>query len=202
MKADSPTKLRMIEAALDLFHRYGLNGTSVDQILAQSKTGKSQFAHYFKNKDGLIRATIQYIHEIVSSGKVESNYEIETWQDFELWFQRYIDFQKSVSYERSCPIGTIGTDLSNEQEVLRQDIRLMLEWGRAKISRFFAERKAAGELVAAADPDALADLCISVMQGGMLLTKMKRNPDMFKSAAAQVIDYVNSLKTSQKKKRA
>src|SRR3954449_1649315 len=42
------TKLRMIHAALDLFHRFGVNGTSVDQVLKKSKTGKSQFTHYFK----------------------------------------------------------------------------------------------------------------------------------------------------------
>src|SRR5690606_33795775 len=112
------------------------------------------------------------------------------WQDFESWFQRYIDFQKSVKFERSCPFGTIGADLANEQELLRQDMRLFLEWCRSKISRFFAERKAAGEIARSADPDALADLCMSVMQGGMLLTKMMRNPDMFENSAAQVIQYV------------
>ena len=185
---------RMIEAALDLFHQQGVNGTSVDQILAKSSTGKSQFAHYFRNKDGLIRASVQFLDALVRSGKVESNYEIETWKDFESWLQRYIRFQKSINCERSCPFGTLGFDLSSGQELIRQDICLFIEWSRSRLSRFFAERRAAGELEASADPDELADLCLSVMQGGMLLTKVTRNPRTFEGAARQVNRYVRSLR--------
>ncbi|TXI89913.1 MAG: TetR/AcrR family transcriptional regulator [Cupriavidus sp.] len=194
MPASPAARQRMIEAALDLFHRFGVNGTSVDQVLAQSGTGKSQFAHYFRNKDGLVRATVQFLDALVRSGKVESNYEIETWKDFERWLQSYIDFQESVNYERSCPFGTIGADLSNEQELIRQDICLFLEWSRSRMSRFFAERRAAGELAPSVQPDELADLCLSVMQGGMLLTKMARSPRMFEGAARQVNAYVKSLR--------
>jgi TetR/AcrR family transcriptional repressor of nem operon len=187
-------KQRMIEAAVDLFHTLGVNGTSIDHILAKSKTGKSQFTHYFKNKDGLVRAAVQYLDAVVRSGTTASCYEMKTWKDFERWFQSYIHFQKSIKFERSCPFGTIGADLSNKQHLIRQDIRLFLEWGRSKISQFLAEKKAVGELVASANPDELADLCMSVMQGGMLLSKMTRNSDMFESAAKQVNAYVKSMR--------
>jgi len=36
----------MVQAALDLFRAHGVNGTSIDQVLARSKTGKGQFAPY------------------------------------------------------------------------------------------------------------------------------------------------------------
>ena len=199
MSSGTEARQRMVDAALDLFHKLGVNGTSVDQILASSNTGKSQFTHYFKNKDGLIRAAVQSLDAVVRSGTTESCYEIETWKDFESWLPSYIRFQKSVDYERSCPFGTIGADLSNEQELIRQDICLFLEWSRSKMARFFAERRAAGELDPSVKPDELADLCISVMQGGMLLTKMTRNPKMFESAARQVNIYVKSLRLAPKK---
>ena len=199
MPSSAQAKQRMIEAALALFHSQGVNGTSVDQILARSGTGKSQFAHYFKNKDGLIRAAVQFLDGLVRSGKADTGYEIETWKDFESWLQSYIDFQASIRFERSCPFGTIGADLSNAQELIRQDLCLFLEWSRSKMSRFFAERRAAGELVASARPEELADLCISVMQGGMLLTKMTRNPGIFEGAAKQINAYVTSLRLAPQK---
>lgn len=199
MPSGGQAKQRMIDAALDLFQKLGVNATSVDQILAKSHTGKSQFAHYFKNKDGLIRAAVQSLDAAVRSGTTASRYEIETWKDFESWLQSYINFQKSVNYERSCPFGTIGADLSNEQELIRQDICLFLEWSRSRLSRFFAERRAAGELDLSAKPDELADLCLSVMQGGMLLTKVARNPGMFEGAARQVNAYVKSLRLAPEK---
>lgn len=199
MPSGVQAKQRIIEAALDLFHELGVNGTSVDRILAKSKTGKSQFAHYFKNKDGLVRATVQFLDAAVRSGEAETGYEIETWQDFESWLQSYIDFQESINYERSCPFGTLGFDLSKGQELIRQDICLFIEWSRSKLSRFFAERRAAGELEPFAQPDGLADLCLAVMQGGMLLTKIMRNPRAFEGAAKQVNIYVNSLRRAPQK---
>jgi AcrR family transcriptional regulator len=184
----------MLEAALDLFHRQGVNATSIDQVLARSRTGKSQFSHYFKTKDGLIHAVLQYLHEVIRSGAVPTGYDVRTWKDFERWFQAYIDYQKSVGCERSCPVGTIGNDVANDQELLRQDLLLFLQWSRGQLARFFAERKAAGELIASADPESLADFCISIMQGGMLLTKMKRDTDMFEGAAAHALAYLRSLR--------
>jgi len=54
MKAGSPrgarTKRRIMETAFDLFHIKGVAGTSPDEIIAASGTGKGQFYYYFANK--------------------------------------------------------------------------------------------------------------------------------------------------------
>ena len=76
---------------------------------------------------------------------------------------------------------------------------MFLAWGRGQLARFFAGRRAAGDLVAEADPDQLADLCISVMQGGMLLTRVERDTDLFENAAAQVRAYVRSLRSRRRR---
>lgn len=196
MTAKPDTRTRMIEAALDLFHRQGVNATSIDEVLELSHTGKSQFSHYFKTKDGLIHASLEYLSKMVRSGESDSSYEIKTWEDIEGWFQKYIDYQRAVNFERSCPLGTIGNDLGNDQPMLRMEVRLFLEWARGKLARFFAERQAAGELAPQAQPEALADFCFAIMQGGMLLTKMKRDSDMFENAAAQANAYIKSLRVA------
>ena len=187
----------MIVSALGLFHLQGVNATSIDQILAQSNTGKSQFTHYFKNKEGLVHSVIQYLHEAIRDGKSPTGYDIKTWKDLDQWFQQYIDFQKSVKLSLSCPIGTIGVDVTDNQQVLRQDVQMFLQWARSQLARFFAEKKAAGELINSVKPDALADFCIAIMQGGMLLTKMKRDSDMFENAANQALTYIKSLRVKK-----
>lgn len=189
------TKLRMITCALNLFHRFGVNGTSVDQVLKKSKTGKSQFTHYFKTKEGMVSFGIQYLHELIESGQTPTGYDIKSWRDFEGWFQKYIDFQESVGCERSCPIGTIGGDLTSKNKKARRDVLQFLEWSRGKLTTFFSEKKAAGELIQEAKPRELADFCISIMQGGMLLSKMRRDTEMFKNSSSQAIRYIRSLRT-------
>ncbi|RYE39069.1 MAG: TetR family transcriptional regulator, partial [Sphingobacteriales bacterium] len=183
LMAKLDTKNKMVYAAIDLFHRQGVNATSIDQILESSGTGKSQFSHYFKNKEGLVHAALTHLHALISSGEAQTGYEIRSWKEMDQWFQGFIDFQKSVNFERSCPIGTIGNDVTCEQETLRKDVVEFLSWSRGQLARFFREKKRTGELLKNTDPDALADFCIAIMQGGMLLTKMKRSSDMFENAA-------------------
>lgn len=194
MTHNQSTKLRMINSALDLFHRYGVNGTSVDQVLKKSKTGKSQFTHYFKTKDGMVGATIQYLHEIIQTGQTPTGYNVKSWSDLESWFQTYIDFQESIGCERSCPMGTIGGDLTKENKNARGDVIQFLDWSRGQLTTFFSERKAAGELIPEARPQELADFCIAIMQGGMLLSKMRRDTEMFRNSASQALMYIRTLR--------
>lgn len=184
----------MIEAALGLFHLYGVHGTSVDRVLERSGTGKGQFSHYFGTKSGLVHAVLEHLVEVIRSGQAPTGYQVRTWDELDDWFERYLAFQRATGFQLSCPIGTIGNDILEDQALLRQDVRLFFDWARATLGRFFAERRAAGELDATADPDALADLCIAVMQGGMLLTKITRSPEAFERAAEQTLAYIASLR--------
>lgn len=180
-KIDS--RSRMVNAAIDLFHLKGTDATSVDDVLKKSGTGKSQFSHYFKTKAGLIESAIATLSKQIKAGHSATGYHIESWKQLERWFQTFIDFQASVGFARSCPIGTIGNDLLDDQSELRSSIVAFLDWSRNELSSFFKEKLDAGELDSAAKPVALADLCISVMQGGMLLTKIRRDPESFESAS-------------------
>jgi AcrR family transcriptional regulator len=200
LMAKLDTKSKMVHAAIDLFHRQGVNATSIDQILESSGTGKSQFSHYFKTKEGLVHEALTYLHNVISSGEAATGYDIKSWKEMDQWFQGFIDFQKSVDFERSCPIGTIGNDVASNQENLRKDVVEFLLWSRGRLANFFEERKNAGELLEKVDPEALADFCIAIMQGGMLLTKMKRNSDMFENAADQARAYIKSLRVTTKRK--
>jgi AcrR family transcriptional regulator len=194
------TKNKMVHAAIDLFHRQGVNATSIDQILEHSGTGKSQFSHYFKTKEGLVHAALTYLHDVIKSGDAATGYDITSWAEMDQWFQGFIAFQKSVNFERSCPIGTIANDVADNQENLRKDVIEFLSWSRGRLAQFFEERKNAKELPAQVDPEALADFCIAVMQGGMLLTKIKRSSDMFENAADQAQAYIKSLREKAKRK--
>jgi AcrR family transcriptional regulator len=186
----------MIRAATNLFHQRGVKGTSIDQVLAQSGTGKSQFTHYFRNKQGLVRAVVESLQLFIKSGQAPTGYDLRSWSDFERWFARYIDFQKSVHCELSCPLGTIGADLGEDQELVRREVSIFFEWCAAKLTQFFLERKVAGDLVRHADPKALADLCLTVMEGGMLMTKIGRSTSIFENAADQTLAYIRGLRTS------
>jgi TetR/AcrR family transcriptional repressor of nem operon len=190
-------RMRMIQAAQALFHQQGIHATSVDQVLKQSGTGKSQFAHYFKTKDGLVHEVLRHLHECLRGDDAPVNYRVRTWDDLETWFRFFVTAQRLRGCDRACPVGTIGNDLADEQELLRQDVRLIFEWVQGQLGRFFAERRATGELPASVDPDELADFCIVTVQGGLLVGKIKRDSTTFDNAVKHALAYLQVLKQAE-----
>src|SRR6266481_481274 len=67
------TRLRIIRTAADLFHQQGARSTSPDEIIEASRTGKGQFYHYFKSKEGLIHEVLQTYLEEIKSGTTQVN---------------------------------------------------------------------------------------------------------------------------------
>lgn len=50
------TKNRIVKAAWNLFYQKGYAGTTVEDIIAASKTSKGTFYHYFKGKEALLNS--------------------------------------------------------------------------------------------------------------------------------------------------
>ena len=56
------TKSKIVKAALTLLHKNGYEQTTVDEIIAASKTSKGTFYHYFKGKEALLN-TLSYLFD-------------------------------------------------------------------------------------------------------------------------------------------
>jgi len=169
------TRLRIIQTAADLFHKQGVRATSPDEIIEASRTGKGQFYHYFKSKEGLIHEVLLTHLDAIKSGTAPLQYEISSWRDLERWFVAQLDLQKSFDMTRGCPFGTIGNEVTVNDELIRQDMSLIFEVIKNKLAAFFVQEKSRGCLARAADPERMADFCIATIQGGMLLGKINRN---------------------------
>ena len=66
------TRQRIIAVAADLFHKQGVRATSPDEIIEASRTGKGQFYHYFKSKEGLVHEVLQAHLEAIRTGSARS----------------------------------------------------------------------------------------------------------------------------------
>jgi TetR/AcrR family transcriptional repressor of nem operon len=77
------TKTKMIEAAAELIHQNGIHSTTVNDVLAKSKTGKSQFSHYFGSKETLIHDVIDYHYEKRVLPQIEALQQVQSLEDFQ-----------------------------------------------------------------------------------------------------------------------
>lgn len=187
------TKAKIVETARELFHRNGVKATSVDEILKISGAGKSQFYHYFKNKDDIVHAVLQFYLQLFKQGKGPVRLQINSWDDLEEFFYSHVRGIEMFNSERSCPIGSIGNELASENEEIRKDVNLIFGFMRNNISNFFADLKADGKLNKTADPESLADFCISTVQGALLLAKVRKDSKAAENTVDHALGYLKSF---------
>lgn len=184
------TKLRIIRAAADLFHKQGVGATSPDQVIEASGTGKGQFYHYFKSKEGLVHEVLQTYLEDIAKGTAPLSYEINSWEDLERWFFSNVELQKRYRMTRGCPFGTIGNEVTENDELIRQDLNLIFEVIKNKLAAFFIKEKAQGRLSEDANEYQIADFCVGSIQGAMLLGKIKRNSQPVETTVREALAHL------------
>jgi AcrR family transcriptional regulator len=186
------TRLRIIHTAADLFHKQGARATSPDEIIEASRTGKGQFYHYFKSKEGLIHEVLQAYLDEIKNGASPVNYEINSWKGLEKWFGAQVELQKNYGMTRGCPFGTLGNEVTNDDELVRQDLSLIFEVIKNKLASFFVREKANGNLTKRADAERMADFCIASMQGAMLMGKIRRNSQTVETTVREALAHLKS----------
>lgn len=186
------TRLRILRVATDLFHKQGARATSPDEIIEASRTGKGQFYHYFKSKEGLIHEVLQAYLEEIKTQTSRVNYEIDSWRDLEKWFAAQVELQKDYEMTRGCPFGTLGNEVTENDELIRQDLSLIFEVIRSKLAAFFLREKAKGKLAKPADAERMADFCIAAIQGAMLMGKIKRSSHTVEASIQEALAHLKS----------
>jgi|SRR5215475_13450339 len=192
------TRLRIIQAAADLFHQKGVRATSPDEIIEATRTGKGQFYHYFKSKEGLIHEVLQTYLQEIKNGASPVNYQINSWRDMEEWFRAHVAFQRRFDMTRGCPFGTVGNEVTPNDELIRQDVSLIFEVVKLKLAAFFVKEKAKGKLAKRADEERLADFCIATIQGGMLMGKIKRSSETVEASIEEALAHLKGYLTKPK----
>jgi TetR/AcrR family transcriptional repressor of nem operon len=193
------TRLRILRTAADLFHKQGARATSPDEIIEASRTGKGQFYHYFGSKEGLIHEVLQTYLEEIKTGAARVNYEINSWKDLEQWFLAQVELQKSYHMTRGCPFGTMGNEVTENDELIRQDVSLIFEVVRNKIAAFFIKEKAKGRLAKKADEEQLADFCIATIQGAMLMGKIKRSGQTVETTIREALAHLKGYTVTSRR---
>ncbi len=192
------TRQRILKVAADLFHKQGVRATSPDEVIEASRTGKGQFYHYFKNKEDLVHEVLQSHLDAIQSGTAPLQYEVESWADLERWFREQVELQKRFGMARGCPFGTIGNEVTENDELIRRDLSLIFEVIKNKLAAFFLREKAQGRLKKTSDPEHMAGFCLAVIQGGMLMGKIARSSRavemVAREALAHLRDYVVTSK--------
>lgn len=183
------TKARILEAAINLIYERGANGTSVDDVLKASGTGKSQFYHYFLNKDQLLLEVLKAQREKFP-GKNLSEFNFATVEGISSWLGSVKRDFLAGQYQHGCPIGNLAGELALASEEVRSAVTATIVTWEAELTRGLKAQKLRGYLKPNAEPTEIALFIISVIEGALLLSRTSNSSRYIDAAVNQINQYV------------
>lgn len=188
----SDPRLQIVLAAGDLFHRQGVESTTNDEIIEAVGVGKAEFRQYFKSKSELVEVVLRYHVEGLAAGTGLLKYDVRTWWDLEECLASHVEFQKLFRMTRGCPIGRLGSELTEEDDLVRHSLNRALDLMITRLECFFSREKREGRLANDADVEQLANFCVAVIQGAMLTGKIRGNCRSVESTFEDLLSHLKS----------
>ena len=192
-------KARIISVAAGLMYERGVKATSVNQVLADSGTGKSQFYHYFTNKEDLVIEVLSHQLNLILAE--QSRFAISSWDGITAWFQSLYEMHKSRWALRGCPLGSIAAEAIEQGEALRLGAAAAFNRWEGELAAALEAMRRRGELSATVDPAALAEAVIAIIQGGYLLSSVKRDLRPLRGALQAALAHLQSHSSADEGKR-
>jgi len=176
------TRERILQAAAELVAEKGAAGMSLDDVRARTGASRSQLYHYFEDRDDLVHAVIDVTADDVLDRQGELLDHLDSWAGIDRWFDTLVRDQIDRQARGGCPIGCLAGQLAETDPDARAAIAAGLERYEAHLRDGLTRMKARGKLRKDADPAALAIATMASMQGGLLLTQVRRDPHQLRIA--------------------
>jgi TetR/AcrR family transcriptional repressor of nem operon len=182
------TRDRIVQVAADLMFIHGVAGTSIPDVQGAAQVSASQIYHYFGDKSGLVRAVIDYQIETSLDAQRPILDKLDSFDALRAWCE-------AAAHDciGGCEIGSLASELAESDDETRADLVRAFDQWEAPIRKGLARMQERGELTAEADVPALATAMLAAIQGGLLLTQLRREPGPFRQATSAVIGYIETF---------
>jgi len=176
------TRERIVQAAAELVAEKGAMAMSLDDVGTRAAASRSQLYHYFENRADLIRAVVNATSDAIVGGQDELLLDVADWSGLERWMDALVAMQVQRQARGGCPLGSLAGQLAERDPQARAALAEGLGRWQDSIRRSLEALQAHGELRDDTDPAALAATTMTLIQGGLLLTQVRRDPQQLRAA--------------------
>jgi TetR/AcrR family transcriptional regulator, transcriptional repressor for nem operon len=184
------TRDRIVAAAAALMYQRGVAGTSTEDVQTAAGVSASQLYHYFGDKASLTRAVIDYQTNTILGFQEPLLARLDSLDALRSWAAVIVDIQGRSGFRGGCPLGSLASELAENDSAAREDIVASYRRWQEAISGGLAAMRDRSELVDSADVDRLATALLTTLQGGLLLAKALRDGGPLETALNTMIDHV------------
>jgi TetR/AcrR family transcriptional repressor of nem operon len=191
------TRGRIIGAAMELFWLKGYGSTSIADILSRSQVNSGSLYHFFPGKQDVLIAVLEAYRDGIGPMLLEP-----AWADvadpvekvFAL-LGKYRSLIVETECEYGCPIGSLALELHEADPAVRKLLAANFDGWVGAVEACLAEARA--RFPAGTDLRALAELALTVMEGGVMQARTHRDVGHFDRSVAQLRAYFEALTVKQ-----
>jgi TetR/AcrR family transcriptional regulator, transcriptional repressor for nem operon len=186
------TRNRVLNAATALVFEHGVAGTTLDDVRAAANVSKGQLYHYFTDKQELVHAVIDHTVQEVLDAQPRL-IDLSSWVAIAGWFDDLVQLQVDRCGVGGCPIGSLAGELAETDERARAELAAGFDRWEAPLREGLERMQTAGKLRRGADPARLATATLAAIQGGLVLTQTRRDPQQLRIALDAAYAYLRSF---------
>lgn len=188
-------KYKLIIAALNSMLTKGYYATTIDEICAEAGVTKGSYFHYFKSKEDIAKASLEYFTLLQRLVFEEAPYheEEDAWKRLHLFLDYYKFIADHPDLPRSCLASTFIQELSEQFP----DIKLLCEQNydinASLLEDILIQCQKQYKTIHDFDAKQTSQFFISLYQGSLLYTRVKPNNTILKQNIEQFRQYINCI---------
>ena len=161
------TRERVVKAAAELILADGLSSLSMANVRKAASVSGSQLAHYFADKQALIRAVLgRQLQVVLDFHRQPKLGGLQSFDDFERWIDLNMRYLRQIGYEGTPTYHALAGQLAKSDAATRATLAQGYWQWVDLLEEAIARMKSRGLLVADADPRRLAIVIVTAHQGG------------------------------------
>ena len=188
------TRRRILSTAADLILKHGVAGTQIEDVRTAAGVSGSQMTHYFRDKHTLVQEVIAWQAEnTLADHRHPALGQLDSFQAWHRWAEMIVERQTGRGFQGGCEFGSLAGQLVESEPDLRPDLAAGYEQWLDLFRQGLRLMRDRGDLVPAADPDALADALLAALQGGLLLAQTLRRAGPLRDSLQAAVAHLETF---------
>jgi AcrR family transcriptional regulator len=171
------TQERIAAAAAALVRERGVAETSLDDVIERAGASKSQLYLYFDDRAALLREVVTRNTDRVLAAQQPHLGSLDSWKAIRAWLDSLVQLQVAGKARGGCPIGSLVGQLAETDQHARQLLADGFARWERPLRQGLQSMQQRGKLARSADPDRLATATLAAIQGGLVLSQARRDPN-------------------------
>jgi TetR/AcrR family transcriptional repressor of nem operon len=193
MRNGGQTREHIVREAAALFNRQGFAGASMSDVMAATGLQKGGIYRHFESKEALALEAFDYAVNQMAGRFTEALRDRDRAIDrLHAIIGVFAELHENPPVPGGCPVMNAGIENDDGNPALRERARLAMDGLRALIRRTAQGGIARGELRREADPDELASVMVSTLEGAVALSRLYDDGVHVRRAAGHLVRYLDS----------